>query len=72
MRITQLAFLSVIIIGIAGCATPATSTFDYQDKQGNQINNEIVVNNSYDAVWSRLVRSLAKSFLSYSQIWCMT
>ena len=68
MNIKTLSFLAISIILLNGCATQATSTFQYNEKQSNRINNEEVVNKSFESAWSDLVRHLAKSFYDVNNI----
>ena len=56
------------IVGLYGCATPATSTFDYQDKAAVRVENEITVDKPFEDVWSGLVRQLAKGFFVINNI----
>ncbi len=68
MKTHSVIFNLTIILGLYGCATPATSTFDYRDKPPTKVENEIVVNRAFEKVWNGLVRQLAKGYFVVNNI----
>jgi hypothetical protein len=68
MSIKTSPFLVILIILLNGCATQAFSTAHYNEKESIRINNEAVVNKSFESVWSDLVKNLAKSFFDVNNI----
>jgi len=53
---------------IQGCATAATGTLDYRPPEQSVITNEATVDKRFEAVWSDLVRQLAKGYFVVNNI----
>lgn len=68
MKTNTLLVGLTFIVGLYGCATPATSTFDYQDRAAVRVENEITVDKPFEDVWSGLVRQLAKGYFVINNI----
>lgn len=60
--------LVVSVLLIHGCATQGKNTLDYQKNPPITVANEIVVKDSYSAVWDKLVKELSKSYYVINNI----
>lgn len=61
--------LVILILFLSACATPGTSSFNYSvPNSGGQIQNSIVVDEDFEAVWDRLVGRLATGFFVINNI----
>ena len=60
----KLSVWAVLLFSVLlnGCATTATSTFNYTQPTKSKIENEVVINKPFEVVWSSLIRKLSKSF----------
>ena len=67
MKISTLALL-ISIFALAGCVTPATSTFNYETSNQITVKNEKIVNKPFDIFWDEMVRELAKSFFVVNNV----
>lgn len=63
----RVAFIG-LAIALTGCATQGTSTNQYTDGVKQKIENELIVESPYAAVWDSLVKDLAKSFYVINNI----
>ena len=68
MRMGNCVFPVFGLVAIGGCATPATNTFEYIESSPTEVQNEALIEDDFEAVWSRLVRQLATGFFVINNI----
>ena len=66
LRIAATSLISAVMF--SGCATQATSTFNYTKPSDKRHTNEIIVNKPFETVWSGLIKQLSKSFFVVNNV----
>lgn len=62
---SRIVLIAVLILSTAGCAT---STLNYAPPIIGDVDNQIIVGESFDPVWSRLVRNISSDFFVINNI----
>lgn len=60
--------LLLIILVISGCAKPGISRYDFIPVERYEVNNEIILDQPFEATWDKLVEELASSFYVINNI----
>ena len=57
-----------LALGLTTCATPGTSSLNYQEPKQETFKNETIVNKQFSDTWDVLVKELAKSFFVINNV----
>lgn len=68
MQLTLKFSVLVMVLLFTGCATKGTNLVDYNAPEELSIENKIVVNKNFDAVWDTLISNISASFFVINNI----